>query len=132
MSKRFIPLSKIPDACRAAQLPEEVVPHIALDSRATASPAALERAVSDAAEILALARLSGFVFDEYGSPDKQASERAAVALIRERVSLDEARNRICHALVVEDERVGHVNTARPSDSAPFSPWAARAAEGAPK
>lgn len=133
MSKKYLSLATIADACRAANLPEDVIAFIALDATATASPAALQRAVSDAAEILALARMTGFVVDEYGSTDKQATERAAIAMIRERVTLDEARTRICHALVVEDERVGHVDTAHASDSTPFSPWAARrAAEGAPR
>lgn len=133
MSKKFIPLSTIADACRAAKLPEEVIAHIALDATATASPAALERAVNDASEILALARMTGFVVDEYGSTNKAETERAAIAMIRERVALDDARTRICKALVDEDERIGHVDTARCSDNAPFSPWAARrAAEGAPK
>lgn len=131
MSKKLVPLATIVDACRAANLPEEVHAFIALDPAATASPAALERAVNDAAEILALARLSGgFVFDEFGSADKDASERAAIAMIRERLALDEARTRICHALAAEDERIGHVDTSRRvDDGGVFSPWQARAAEG---
>lgn len=133
MSKKLVPLAIIVDACKAANLPEEVVAIIALDATATASPAALARAVNDAAELLALARLSGgFVFDEFGSADKDASERAAIAMIRERIELDEARTRVCHALAAEDERTGHVDTTRRADTGAFSPYAARAAEGAPK
>lgn len=133
MSKRFLPIATIVDACRAANLPEEVHGAIALDPAATSSPAALERAVNDAAEILALAKMAGHVVDEYGTTDKQASERAGIDMIRRRVSLDEARTRICNALAAEDERVGHVDTSRRvDDGGVFSPWQTRAAEGAPK
>lgn len=130
MSRKLVPLATIVDACRAANLPEEVHGAIALDPAATSSPAALARAVNDAAEILALTRMAGHVVDEYGTTDKQASERAGIDMIRRRVPLDEARTRICHALADQDAAT-HIDTSRRvDDGVAFSPWQARAGEGA--
>ncbi|HEY0877864.1 MAG TPA: hypothetical protein VGE10_05380 [Zeimonas sp.] len=128
---KLVPVSRIVDACRAANLPDSVAAAIALDPQANGSQAAIDRAVSEASEVLALARMSGFVADEYGATDRDATERAALAMIVRRTPIDDVRTAICKALADQDAAT-HIDTSRRTENAVFSPWAARAAEGVAK